>query len=97
MICGPRHLVSIPNKNQIHTLTHTVIELLGPLQQLLQLACEKRAGKGAAAAGDESALLHANSYGKWACLVDEFVPAGGMVEHVDVDLIERLAKAKPLS
>ncbi len=73
-------------------------EFLPPLQQLLRLACEKHTGKGPAAAakGDEAAFLHADSYGKWACLLDAMVPAGGLVEHVDVDVIERLAKAKPL-
>ena len=80
----------------IHPNT-TVLELLAPLQQLLRLACEKHAGKGPAAAGEEASFLHADSYGKWACLVDEMVPPGGIVEHVDVDVIERLAKAKPLA
>lgn len=75
-----------------------MLELLQPVQKLLQLACEKHAAsKGAGAAGDEASFLHADSYGKWCCLMDEMVPAGGVVERLDVNVIERLAKAKPLA
>jgi hypothetical protein len=107
------HLIHIPISTLCCILSHfhyhqsfpllsplhgAVMELLdSPLRQLLRLACEKHAGKGEAAAGDEASFLHVDSYGKWACLLDEFVPAGGVVEHVEVEVIEKLAKAKPLA
>lgn len=74
-----------------------MLELLSPLHKLLAIACDAHAGKGAAAAGDEASFLHADSFGKWCCLVDEMVPPGGLVEHVDAEVIEKLAKAKPLA
>ena len=69
-----------------------LIDLLKVVQEVLLLACDKKK----ALASVEAALLTGDAYGKFSTLLDQMMPQG-QVEHTNLELLDKLAKAKPVA
>ncbi len=70
-------------------------DLMGLVQELFGLACDKKL---IARESAEAAFLHhpADSFAKFATFLDNLMPQG-FVEQSSADMVEKLAKAKPIA
>jgi len=80
-----------------HTYAHTVTDLIVVVQELLCLACGGKKKISAANASVESEFLHKDggAFAKFSIYVDHMMPHG-FVASTNVDLIDKLAKGKPV-
>lgn len=77
--------------------TNTVTDLIGVVQELFCLACGGRKKLSAGGASAEHEFLHKDggAFAKFSIYLDQMLP-DGVVASLNIDLIDRMAKSKPV-